>query len=101
MSCAVEPATAADVEFVTAHDPFADGPTPSWSALAVDGETETSVTPTLLAAVTVNVKTIDPFCASGPLNVSVVAVAVEGADELSNGLAHAAALISNERSKSG
>jgi len=93
VSCAVEPGTAADVEFVTEHVPLLDGPTPSPSALVVDGETDISVTATLPAVVTVNVKTIEPFCASAPLNVSVVGVVVEDADELLNGLVHAAALI--------
>jgi hypothetical protein len=93
VSCAIEPATAADVEFVTEHVPLLDGPTPSPSALVVDGDTDVSVTPTLPAVVTVNVKKIDPFCASEPLNVSVVGAVVEGADELLKGLVHAAVLI--------
>jgi hypothetical protein len=93
VSCAVEPATAADVAFVTEHVPLLDGPTPSPSGLVVDGETEISVTPTLPAVVTVNVKTIEPFCASEPLNVSTVGVAVVESDELVKGFVHAAALI--------
>jgi hypothetical protein len=89
VSCAVEPATADDVEFVTEQVPLLDGPTPSPSALVVDGETDVSVTLTLPAVVTSNVKTIAPFGASEPLNVSVVDVV----DELLKGLVHAAALI--------
>ena len=99
MSCAVEPATADDVEFVTEHVPLLDGPTPSPSALVVDGETDVSVTPTLPAVVTVNVKTIAPLGASEPLNASVVDAVVEGADELPRRSVHAAAFITTARSK--
>jgi hypothetical protein len=83
---------------VTEHVPLLDGPTPSPSALDVAGETDVSVTLTLPAVVTVNVKTIAPFGASWPLNESVDAV-VEGPDESLKGLLHAAALISTARSK--
>ena len=76
MSCAAEPATADDVEFVTEHAPLLDGPIPSPSALVVDGETDVSVTPTFPAAVTVNVKTTAPPGASEPLKESLVCPAV-------------------------
>ena len=99
MSCAVEPATADDVEFVTEHVPLLDGPTPSPNALAVDGETDVSVTPTLPAVVTVNVNMIAPFGPSEPLNESAVDAVVEGADEVANGLVHAGALITAMRSR--
>jgi hypothetical protein len=99
VSCAIEPATADDVELVTEQVPLLDGPTPSPSALVVDGETDVSVTPTLPAVVTVNVKTIDPFCASEPLNVSVVGAVVVGPDELVKGLVHAAVLITTASKK--
>ena len=99
VSCAVEPATADDVEFVTEHVPLLDAPTPSPNGLVVDGETDVSVTPTLPAVVTVNVNTIAPFGASEPLNESVPDAVVEGADELANGLVHAVALITRARSK--
>jgi hypothetical protein len=99
VSCAVEPATADDVEFVTEQVPLLDGPTPSPSALVVDGETDDSVTLTLPAVVTLNVKTIAPFGAIEPLNVSVVDAVVEGADESRKELVHAAAPITTARSK--
>jgi hypothetical protein len=99
VSCAVEPATADDVEFVTEHVPLPDAPTPSPNGLVVAGETDVSVTPTLPAVVTVNVKTIAPFGASEPLNESVEDAVVEGVGELLKGLVHAAALITTARIK--
>jgi hypothetical protein len=98
VSCAADPATADDVEFVTEHVPLLDGPMPSPSALVVDGETDVNVTATLPAVVTANVKTTAPFGASEPLNESLVGVVVEGAVSLAKGLVHAASLMIAARS---
>jgi hypothetical protein len=96
VSCAVEPATADDVEFVTEQVPLLEDPTPIPNGLVVEGETDVSVTPTLPAVVTVNVNTIAPFGASEPLNESVVdPVGVEGSD--ANGLVHAVVIITTAR----
>ena len=87
-SCALPPATAPEVEFVTAHVPPLDGPTPSVNGAVVAGDTVVSVMPTFPAVVTVNVKMSELFGASEPLKVSVVEVdvLVDGELELSNGL---------------
>jgi hypothetical protein len=98
VSCAAEPATADDVEFVTEHVPLLDGPTPSPRALVVDGETDVNVTPTLPAVVTENVKTTAPPGASEPLNESLVGVLAEGSDAVAKGLVHATWLITAARS---
>jgi hypothetical protein len=101
VSCAAEPATADDVEFVTEHAPLLAGPIPSPSALVVDGETDVSVTPTFPAAVTVNVKTTAPPGASEPLKESLVGPGVEGEGvvESAKGLVHAAELMSTAASR--
>jgi len=99
VSCAAEPATADDVEFVTVHAPLLDGPTPSPSGLVVDGETDVNVTPTLPAVVTEKVKTTAPPGASEPLNESlpgVLGVLAEGA--LAKGLEHATWIMTAARS---
>jgi hypothetical protein len=68
VNCAVVPATAEDVELVTVQlFPLAGVPMPKPSAPEVGGVTEVSVTLTLPAVVTVNVKTAELFCATGPL----------------------------------
>jgi hypothetical protein len=59
--------------------PLLDGPTPSPSGLVVAGDTAVSVTATLPAVATENVKTSAPLGARLPLNVSVLGVLFEGA----------------------
>ena len=66
--------------------PALDGPTPSPSGLVVAGDTDVSVTATLPAVATENVKTSEPLGARGPLKVSVVEVLVEGDVGLPNRL---------------
>jgi hypothetical protein len=75
-------AIALDVELAIVHVPLLDGPIPSPSGRVVAGDTDVSVTATLPAVATENVKTIEAFGAREPLNVSVVEVG-EGAVELS------------------
>jgi hypothetical protein len=72
------------VEFAIVQFPLLDGPTPSPSAAAVDGDTAVSVTATFPAAATENVKTSEPFGVRLPLNVSVVGVVEEGVVGLLN-----------------
>ena len=98
VSCAAEPATADDVEFVTVHAPLLDGPTPSPSGLVVDGETDVNVTPTLPAVVTEKVNTTAPPGASEPLNESLLGVLGEGAVELAKGFVHATWIMTAARS---
>jgi len=74
--------------------PLLDGPTPSPSPAVVAGDTAVSVTSTLPAVATENVKTSEPFGVRLPLNVSVLEVLEEGVVGLLNkslkGLLHAA-----------
>jgi len=98
VSCAVDPATADDVEFVTEHVPLLDGPTPIPRALVVDGETDVNVTPTLPAVVTENVNMTAPPGASEPLNESLAGALGVGADALAKGLVHATWIMTAARS---
>jgi hypothetical protein len=66
--------------------PSLDCPTPSPSGAVVAGETVVSVTATLPAVATENVKTSELFGARVPLKVSVVGVLVEGVVGLPNRL---------------
>ena len=85
-SCGFPAAIAPDVEFAIVQFPALDGPTPSPSGLVVAGDTDVSVTATLPAVATENVKTSEPLGARGPLKVSVVEVLVEGDVGLPNRL---------------
>ena len=85
-SCGFPAAIAPDVEFAIVQLPLLDGPTPSPSGLVVAGDTDVSVTATLPAVATENVKTSEPFGARVPLKVSVVEVLVEGVAGLPNRL---------------
>ena len=85
-SCGFPAAIAPDVELAIVQLPLLDGPTPSPSGLVVAGDTDVSVTATLPAVATENVKTSEPFGARVPLNVSVVGVSVEGVVGLPNRL---------------
>ena len=85
-SCGFPEAIAPDVEFAIVQFPLLDGPTPSRSGPVVAGDTDVSVTATLPAVATENVKTSEPLGARGPLKVSVVEVLVEGDVGLPNRL---------------
>jgi hypothetical protein len=84
-SCGFPAAIAPDVELAIVQLPLLDGPTPSPSGLVVAGDTDVSVTATLPAVATENVKTSEAFGARVPLKVSVVGV-VEGVVGLPNRL---------------
>ena len=95
---------AADVEFAIVQLPSAeDGPTPCPSAPVVAGDTAVSVTATLPAFATVNVKRSEPLGARLPLKVSVIGLLVEGDVELNkslNGFLQADMIITDIRIKS-
>jgi hypothetical protein len=98
-SCAF-PATAPEVEFAIVQLPLLDGPTPSWSGLVVAGDTAVSVTVTLPAVVTENVKTSEPFGVRAPLKVSVVEALAEGEAGSVNGFVQADVIIIEAGSRS-
>jgi hypothetical protein len=77
-SCGFDAAMTPDVEVATVQFPLLYDPTPSPSGVVVAGDTDVSVTATLPAVATENVKTSEPFGARVPLKVSVDAV-FEGA----------------------
>ena len=98
---------APDVELAIAQFPLLNGPTPSASGVVAAGDTEVNVTATLPAVVTEKVNVTEPFGASGPLNVSVVDVAVVGAvvelpppNRLPSGLTQADRIATDAESRS-
>lgn len=103
-SCGPAEAVAPDVEFVIAQLPLVDGPTPKPSGLVVAGDTDVSVTATLPAVATENVKTSEPLGPTLPLNVSVVEVPAEGVVGLPNrllsGFVHAGVMITDAEASS-
>jgi hypothetical protein len=98
-SCGLPATVAPDVDVVIVQFPSLDCPTPSPSGPVVAGDTAVSVTATLPAVATENVKTSEPFGARGPLKVSVVEVLLEGVVGLSksllNGLEQADVIITD------
>lgn len=106
-SCGVPAAVAPDVELAIVQVPLLVGPTPSASGAVVAGDTVVSVTATLPAVATANVKATEPFGARAPLNVSVVEEGLEGEVGLLslpskslNGLAQADMIITDARMRS-